>query len=122
MQTSSPVITEIRSNIKPPVRRTTGGRGSRSSYPFEKLEVDQSFGVVGKKAKQLASAVSTQNKRNSVPKLDAAGNPIKRTVEMDGKRTEIDAFEMEAGKLFKAFDVDSSTDPDGASVRIFRLK
>lgn len=126
MTTASPIVTSIRTNIPMPEIKRAGGRGTRSVYPFDKLNaVGQSFGVKDKAAKQLASIVSNQNKRNAIVVKDEAGNPVKRVVEIDdgngGKRKqEVDAFETKPGKTFKAFDVDPATDPDGASVRVFR--
>lgn len=55
------------------------GRGrTGSAYPFDKLNVGQSF-FVPKPAKNLASTVSTANARYAVEEKDEAGNVLTRT-------------------------------------------
>lgn len=126
MTAASPQITTIRADITIPEKKSKGGRGSRSAYPFDKLEIGQSFGVANKTKKQLASIISNQNKRFAVDKLDANGKPIFRTIEIevDGvkKSHTTENKVTEPGRTFIAVEVDSETDPDGAMVRIFRTK
>jgi hypothetical protein len=117
-----------------PVKPKTN-RGSKSVYNFESLEAPKTddagntlyanFAVMNKTAKQLRSVVSAANKKqlqpasnpDGSPKFkmqtlkDAAGNPIAVPTQ---------EREQEHAKYFRVYDVDPSTDPDGASARVFR--
>lgn len=53
------------------------GRTGESIYPFDKLEIGQSF-FVDKEAKNLASTISGANARHSEVVTDEAGNPVMR--------------------------------------------
>lgn len=97
----APIFTPVSSSVPMPVR--FNNRGSKSAYDFSALEVGQSFGIKNKTAKSCASLVSNANKKHRLSKIDDEGKPT--TVQL---------------KSFFIVDCDPSTDPDGASVRIFR--
>ena len=110
-----------------PMPEIKNNRGSKSKYPFDQLTaVGMSFGVKGKTAASLASVVSGQNRKNKSEKKDAEGNTVFKTItqtNQDGSTMEIPDTskpEMVVNKKFYAADCDPATDPDGASVRIFR--
>lgn len=117
------VSTAVAMPEQPPTRR-----GSKSPYPFDALtEVGMSFGIKNKTAKNMGSIVSNQNRRNLTQAKDANGNPVFKTTEMKdgaGNVTHVPTEEPEmiATKHFFAVDCDPKTDPDGASVRVFRDK
>lgn len=104
-------------------------RGSQTKFPFADLPVGGSFGLIGRNAKSLSSIVSAQNrhKDNQAPKLDANGAPVFKTTEVvnqDGTKSKIPTTEIETVwiKEFVAVDTDPATDPEGATVRVFRRK
>lgn len=93
----APVIIGISEAVAMPENRSV--RGSKSSYDWNGLEIGKSIAIANKTKKQLASVITNANKRFSVK--DAAGK-------------------VTATKRFFTVDCDPKTDPDGASVRIFR--
>lgn len=118
----APLITTISKEIPMPEKK---GRGSKSLYPFDDLEVGASFGVKNKTASGMASIVSNQNRLNRVVKKDENGNTVFKTKELkgaDGTKTHVptDKPEMIGTKRFVCSDVDPKTDPDGATVRVWR--
>lgn len=122
-----PELTSIRTDIALPVGATSA-RGSKSLYPFDTLTVNGSFGVKNKTAKQLSTIVSNQNRKasNNVAKKDAEGNVIyktKRVTGADNTEIEVPTNEPETVRVkeFRAYDVNPKEDPDGASVRVFRI-
>lgn len=121
----APDLTAISSAVEMP--KKVSNRGSKSLYPFDKLEVGQSFGVKNKTAAGMASIISNQNRKHREEKKDEAGNTVFETKELkgaDGTVTEVptDKPVMIVNKHFFANDCDPATDPDGASVRVFRDK
>lgn len=118
-------ITPISESVAMPANIGKSQRGGRSLYPFDDLQVGQSFGVLNKTQKQMASTVSAANKRGRIEVKDAAGNTVFKTQEVkqsDGSVVKQPTLEprTQPGKLFVAADVDPKTDPDGASVRVWR--
>lgn len=71
-----PEVTEIIADYPLPTRKNSGGRGGKTIYDFDKLEIGGSFGVKGKTVKGMASTVSSANERYRETVKDAAGNPI----------------------------------------------
>jgi hypothetical protein len=61
---------EIRSNVPLPTIQRGGGAGRVSKYPFDKLEVGQSFFIPGITTKSFASTINGQNRKgkNADPK------------------------------------------------------
>ena len=121
----TPELTTITSNVEMP--KKVNKRGSKSLYPFEKLEVGQSFGVTNKTADGMASIISNQNRKHRVEKTDDQGNTVFETKDLkgaDGTVTQVptDKPVMIVNKHFFASDCDPKKDPDGASVRVFRDK
>lgn len=122
----APVLTAISTAVPMPQNLTKRSRGGNSLYPFDSLvEVGQSFGIKNKTAKNLASVISGANKRYMVDAVDAHGNPVFKQNEVkqaDGSVTKVPTLEREKmpGKTFVAADVDPKTDPDGATVRVWR--
>lgn len=123
-------IFEIRADVKKPEGRAIGGNlTNRSMYPFDKLEVGQSFGVSDKERDQLSSIVSNQNraKGNQRKVVGPDGNPIPITVESKDANGNVigtlptGEFQMERIKEFSLVEADKD-DPDGAKFRIFRDK
>lgn len=103
----APIIGTISSAVAMPERTNRNGK---AVYPFDALSVGQSFSVVNKTAKQLASVVSAANRRARVNKVE---NGI---LVLNDKNEPVKV----AGKHFFARDTDPKTDPDGASVRVWR--
>lgn len=122
-----PQITAVSTAVPMPTR--TNKRGSKSSYPFDSLTVvGASFGVKNKTAANLASIVSNQNRKSVEPKRDEAGNIIYKMAPLKdangavvGQTPTTEAETVQLRHYF-AVDVDAKTDPDGASVRVFRDK
>lgn len=56
-------------------RPTGAGRGSKSLYPFDTLEVGSAFAVMNKDARGMSSIVSNQNRKHRAPVLNADGTP-----------------------------------------------
>lgn len=118
-------LTGISADVPMPANAGKTNRGGRSLYPFDDLEVGQSFGVRNKTQKQLASTVSGATKRHRVEVKDAAGNVVFKTTDVkqaDGtivKQPTLDP-QTQPGRIFVSADVDPKTDPDGASVRVWR--
>jgi hypothetical protein len=110
-------VLEIVSNIAKPA----SSKSDRSSYPFDKLEVGSSFGVKNRDKKSFNSILYMAHNRYAEPVLNADGTPKMRTKKLKGGGTELVA-ETKRTREFEAFDVDPKTDPQGASVRIFRNK
>lgn len=118
-------LTGISADVPMPANMGKSNRGGRSLYPFDDLEVGQSFGVRNKTQKQLASTVSGATKRHRVEVKDANGNTVFKTTDVkqaDGsvvKQPTLDP-QTQPGRIFVSADVDPKTDPDGASVRVWR--
>lgn len=73
------IIGEISSDWKiPEGAKSQRGASNRSPYPFDKLEVGQSFPIDGKTRDEMSSIVSNQNrsKANNPTKKDANGQPV----------------------------------------------
>lgn len=119
-----PQITEITDKIAMPERKRTSG--SKSLYPFEQLtKAGQSFGVKNKTAAQLATIISSRNRKGVVPVYDAKGKPVMKTTaakDAEGKEIQVPTSEPETKVEFKfyAVDVDPKSDPAGAICRVFR--
>ncbi|NUM72741.1 hypothetical protein HUU40_00125 [candidate division KSB1 bacterium] len=121
----APILTAVSSAVPMPTNVSKRGRGGNSIYPFEALEVGQSFGIANKSAKSIASVVNGANKRFEADAVDAAGNPVFKVQEIkqaDGTVINVPTLEREKmpGRVFIAADVDPNTDPDKASVRVWR--
>lgn len=122
------VILGIRSDI--PVPEVKSKRGSKSKYDFDKLEVGQSIGVIGRTAKSLNSTINGANRKYSRQKLDSSTNePLFEMIEMKDQAGNVTARVpnkekpiMEKTREFAAYDADPKTDPDKATARIFRIK
>jgi len=125
----TPVFTAIRDDIKPPV---TARRGAKSPVveKMHELEVGKSFGLTNKTKRQISATVSKENNRdtNQKPKLDASGNPVTKPGEpvkdangnVVAQGTPVNVTERV--KEWGAHDIDPKTDPDKATVRVFRIK
>lgn len=117
----APEITTVSVAVKAPERKT---RGNKVAYPFDALPIGGSFGIKNKTAKQIASVVSGANKKALVPKRDANGVVFKvnevKGVDGEVTRTLSNEPVMVRTKKFFALDVDAKTDPDGATVRVWR--
>ena len=126
----APEFTTVRTDIKPPV---TARRGAKSPV-VEKMHalevVGASFGLTNKTKRQISATVSKENNRdtNQRPKLDAEGNQITKPGEpvKDANGTVVaqgtPVGVTERVKEWEAHDVDPKTDPDKATVRVFRVK
>ncbi len=93
----APVIVGISDAVPMPIR--TNSRGNKSAYNWDAIEVGKSLAITNKTAKQLASVITNANKRYIAK--DAEGKPV-------------------VTKHFFTHDCNPATDPEGASVRIFR--
>lgn len=133
---------EIEDDVAMPTEKArTGGR--QFQYPFDKLNVGQSFHVAKSAANpdpaaRLASSVSGARTRFSVEERDEAGNVINETVKVsvyskdaagkfvmvDGKRvktgeTDVTRPKMKIVRDFNVRAVDA-TDPKGEGARVWR--
>lgn len=89
-------------------------RRTNEKFPFEKLDIGQSFGFIGRTAADLSSTVSSANKR-------ARLNPIKVPGGIDANTGQM-IPETLLMKAFAAYDVAKpDEDPHKATVRVFRL-
>lgn len=85
----APSAFSIRKGVAVPPQKRTGGRGA-PVYPFDALEVGDSFFVPAttakpNPAKSLASTVSSASKRYASERKDAAGAVVNETVTVRGK-------------------------------------
>lgn len=119
-----PVIGAIRTDIPIPAKSIVTGRTGMSLYPFDKLEIGQSFGV-NKTAKEIASTVSSANKRNRIERKDANGVTVMVKTDIKDANgvvtSTVNTPEMVPAKMFAVYAVDPKTDPDNATARIFRI-
>lgn len=144
------VLTAITTGIPVPTTRRRGS-STVSIFPFDALEVGGSFGLIGRDARSMASVVSNANKRARIekrdehgklvyktvatPKRDANGDVIMKMIEVPNSmggtvlvptsEPEMDVTTevvLEETKKFLVQDVDPLSDPDGATVRIWRVK
>lgn len=117
-------ILGINTSLTMPVR--SSNRGSKSKYPFDSVEVGKSIGVIGGNAASMASTISGANRRFMEDKKDADGNVVRKFIDVkgaDGSVTKTDAGpERVSTRHFFAVDVDPKSDPEGATVRIWRDK
>ena len=118
-------VTTVRSDVAIPEQ--TNNRGTKPIYPFNDLKKGESFGIKGKTAASIASVVSGYNRQSLGDKIGEDGKPVfktKKIKQSDGSVKEIttDKVEQERKKHFFAQDVDPKTDPDAATVRVFRDK
>ena len=118
-------LTAISAAVPIPANAGKSNRGARSLYPFDDLDIGQSFGIQNKTAKQMASTVSGANKRHMVDAKDAEGNIIFKTQTVkqpDGTEVKVATLEPEkvAGRTFVVMDVDPASDPDKAVARVWR--
>lgn len=130
----APVFGEVRTDIAIPVSAKRGAK-SELALKLEALAapVDGKFysiGLANKTKKQISSQLSKVNnaESNLRQKIGADGVPVTKAGEPMkdaagvvigyGAATPV----MEKIKEFEAHDVDPKTDPDKATVRIFRIK
>lgn len=123
-----PTIAAIRTDIPIPTK-TNSLRGVKSPYEFEKLPVGGSRGVMDKTVKQLSSVVSNFNRRpdNRESVKNEDGSTVFETQEIkapDGTVTKVPTTNPVTRPVIEilAVAVDPKTDPDGATVRIFRIR
>lgn len=119
-----PEITKVSAAVEMPTV-TANRPGNKSKYPFDELKVGESFGIKNKTKTSMASVISNQNKKNMKDKLDENGVVVMKQTEAtgaDGEKTMVPTNEPEKvrEKFFFAVDCDPKSDPDGASVRVFR--
>lgn len=122
----APEISDIVSGIEIP--KITRAAGTKSPFPWDKLEVGQSFGVVNKTVKQMSSIVSNVNrhKDNQRQKVGADGQPEFKTVNVTDAAGNVVAGMtksepvMEQIKTFVLAEVDPKKDPAKARVRVWR--
>lgn len=125
----APEFTTVRTDIKPPV---TARRGAKSPLveKMHELAVGASVGLTNKTKRQISATVSKENNRdtNQRPKLDTEGNQITKPGEpvkdangnVVAQGTPVNVTERI--KEWEAHDIDPKTDPDKATVRVFRVK
>lgn len=117
---------EIEDNVPlPTIKR--GGIGG-TTYPFDALNVGQSFHVAASEdkpnpAKSLASTVSSATARYAVEAKDAAGNTIFETVEVKDEAGNVTGTEqrpkMVNTRVFSVRTV-GKDDPKGPGARVWR--
>ncbi len=95
---------EVRAGVPLPAKNKGG---PRSTYNFDRLDaIGQSFGVFNKTARQVAVAVSKENRKWVTDVVDPT-DP-NRKIKQHTRR-------------FEVFDMTGKDDPDGAKCRIFRV-
>lgn len=122
----APVLTPIIADVPIPEVASRPRRGIKSVYPFDQLDIGQSFGVSNKTLKQIASVVSAQNRKHLVQKLDDQGRPLTRPITAktaDGHTVTTAGTKpvMVASKRFYAAEVDPKRDPAKATIRVWRV-
>lgn len=122
-----PELTPINSSLTMPTPPRGGRRGSVSLFPFDALQVGQSFGVKNKTLSQMQGVISNQNKKGRTPKLDENGNKVMKMITAQdgaGNEVQVPGSEVETveGKRFFGIECDPANDPDGAAVRVWRQK
>jgi hypothetical protein len=109
--------------IRTDIARPEGARksGAKSKYDFDALEVGQSFGVIGKTAKSFNSIIYAAEQRLGEKVKNPDGTEKMRVKKNKDGSTEL-VNEINKVREFTAYDVDPKTDPEGATVRVFRDK
>lgn len=116
---AKPEVKAIRKGVERPANAKKAG--AKSKYDFDSLEVGDSFGVVGKTAQSFNSIIYTAEQRFAVDVLGENGSPKTRIKKLKGGATEV-VNQKAKTREFSAYDVDPATDPDKATVRVFRDK
>lgn len=117
-------ILSKRSDI--PMPSIKSNRGSKSKYDLASLNVGESIGIIGRKAKSLASTISGANRSFAEPKKDANGQIVYKTTETKDAngvvtgRVPTTEPEKVLTRRFVAIDCDPAKDPEKATVRIWR--
>ncbi len=115
------------SDAVPMPARKGGKRGNKSVYDLSGLKVGQSLAIIGRKATNLTSTISTNNRADEFAtfKLDDAGNKV--FVQEPVKDAAGNVVGHKPGapivvsrRVFFTVDCDPSKDPEKADVRIFR--
>lgn len=113
-------FTAVRNDI--PMPATVRGGKSELAEKLATLEVGQSIGIANKTKAQISSKISKiNNAADNVREIEVPGEPVtdlNGAVVGYGQPTK----RKENIKEFRAFDVDAKSDPDNATVRIFRYK
>lgn len=113
-------FTAVRNDI--PMPATVRGGKSELAEKLATLEVGQSIGIANKTKEQISSKISKiNNAADNTREIDVPGEPVldmNGAVVGHGPATK----HKETVKEFRAFNVDAKTDPDNATVRIFRYK
>lgn len=125
----APSFTAVRTDVQRPTSKRGGGK-SELALKLEELTVGASIGLTNKTKRQISSTVSKLNNAtdNRRPKLDVNGQPVmKQGAPIKNAEGVVTGYgqpvqEFDTVKEFSAFDVDPKSDPDGATVRIFRDK
>jgi hypothetical protein len=112
---------EIESGIAMPVTKRGGKR--ESAYPFNKLEVGQSFFIPASEkhpepAKSLASTVSGAAKRYDVPDLDENG--VQKTKNITNPKTQAVRENVPAMKHTRTFKLVAAEKDGVKGARVFR--
>lgn len=105
------------------------GRPGQTSYPFDSMEVNDSFHIAAtpenkEPAKSVASSVSTANSKYSEIKKDENGNPIMRKRKVrDGKSGSVEK-EFPERIAIREFTIRTvgADDPKGPGCRVWRIK
>lgn len=126
---TEPVIIGISSAVKMPENRKENKRGNKSKYVLEKLEIGQSLAIIGMKAENLTSTLSTANRNTKEPfvtfKRDGDGVIVHGSKEIKDANGNVTATVkgepvVASRRVFFAVDCDPAKDPEKATVRIFR--
>ena len=115
-------ITAIAKGIPIPEKSRKTGRGGSSPYKFDEMEVHDSFGVVGKTKKGMASTIFGQNKKYAEPLKNEDGTPkteVKVGKDKNGVETRKVVPVTKQLRRFEAFDV---KEDGGITVRVFRME
>jgi hypothetical protein len=121
----------------PNIKRNSGGNGSKSAYPFDALELNQSFHVPAdgnnKLPRVIAAAVSNANARYAKPTGQSETVEVtKYQLDASGKRVKVDGHfvklgkksvtrpQMKAEREFALRTVDAN-DIRGPGIRVFRI-
>ncbi len=99
--------------VPPPAKRGSGSNGiGTTKYPFEGLEVGQSFAVIGKDAKGMQSTVFSAMERFGTKAPDFRPDGTPRMIKTRGGKT-VHANKLSKTRVFTVADVNPATDPDG---------
>jgi len=142
---STVIVGAVRTGIAPPLKAKRGAHTRGSKYPFETMEIGESFHIAAttenpQPLAAIASSITVAREKFAVEVKDETGAPVMETVQVktyqkgpddkfvkdaNGKRVVLEVKSVRQPKTqitrdFTAAAVDAS-DPDGVGARVWRI-